>query len=127
MAFNILIVDDSATIRSVIIRTLQIAEVPTKEIFQASDGNEALEVLKDNWVDLIFTDLNMPGMNGVEFIRQIYKKKIVEETPVVVISTEGSLTRVKELKELGIKAFIHKPFTPEQIKAVSEEVLGKWS
>ncbi len=126
MAFNILIVDDSLTIRAVIKRTLIIADVPTKTIFEASDGQEALDILNNNWVDLVFSDLNMPGLSGFDMIKQMRDSNIIDDIPVVVISTEGSLTRVEELKKLGIRAYIHKPFTPEQIKSITEQVMGKW-
>ena len=71
MSFNILIVDDSRTIRSVIKKTLLIAGVPTSELFEASNGLEGLQIMKNNWVDLCFADINMPVMNGIEMIEKI--------------------------------------------------------
>jgi two-component system chemotaxis response regulator CheY len=105
MALNILIVDDSVTVRAVITKTLQIAEVPVNQIYEAENGQVALEVLKNNWIDLVFADINMPVMTGVEMI-------------------EGSATRIDALKEKGISAYIRKPFTPEVLKEVIERVTG---
>ncbi len=124
MAFNILVIDDSATIRSVIKRTLKMAQVPINNLFEAGNGQEGLDIINDNWIDLVFTDINMPVMDGIEFIRILNEKNLIKELPVVVISTEGSSTRIEELLEMGIKSYLHKPFSPEKLKAVVDELLG---
>ncbi len=126
MSFNILIVDDSRTIRSVIRKTLLIAGVPTGELYEASNGLEGLQIMKDNWVDLCFADINMPVMNGIEMIEQMLADQILEKLPVVIVSTEGSKTRIEELFRKGVRAYLRKPITPEIIRNVVKEVLGDY-
>ena len=124
MALNILVVDDSVTVRAVIRKTLGVAEVPVGELYEAGDGAEALEILKDAWVDLVFADINMPVMTGVEMVEKMAEDGLLKSIPVVVVSTEGSKTRIEELKAKGISAYIRKPFTPEEVKLVVEQITG---
>ena len=125
MALNMLIVDDSNTVRAVIAKTLQLTGMPIGELYQAAHGQEALDVLGANWVDLVFSDINMPIMGGVELIRRMQEDDALKDIPVIVISTEGSATRVEQLKEQGIRAYIRKPFTPELLRSVVEDVIGE--
>ncbi len=124
MALNILIVDDSGTVRAVIKKTLGISGIPINELYEAGNGKEAIDVLADAWVDLILADLNMPIMGGVEMIEKLSEDGILKKIPIIVISTEGSQTRIEELKSKGVRAFIRKPFTPEIIKNVIEDITG---
>lgn len=124
MAYNILVVDDSNVIRKVLIKTLSLAKVPVGEVFEAANGKEALEILDGSWIDLVFADINMPVMNGVEMIEKMSESGMLNNIPVVIISTEGSLTRIEELKAKGVKAYVRKPFTPEAIKEVVQDVMG---
>ncbi|EKD26804.1 MAG: hypothetical protein ACD_79C01009G0002 [uncultured bacterium] len=123
MSLNILIVDDSEIIRAVIVKTLNVAKVPFKQIFQASNGKEALEILDKEWIDLVFADINMPVMNGLEMIEKMNSHNLLKSIPVVVVSTEGSATRIEELTAKGIKAYIRKPFTPEQVRQVVDKIM----
>ena len=124
MAYNILVVDDSKTIRSIIIKTLRLTTLEIGEIHEAGNGREALDCLKDNWVDLVLSDLNMPEMSGVEMVSVMAKDGMLNDIPVIVISTDGSATRIEELKEKGIREYIRKPFSPESIGEVIDKVLG---
>ncbi|HRU94339.1 MAG TPA: response regulator [Anaerolineae bacterium] len=124
MALNILVVDDSATVRAVIAKTLQIAAVKHDKLFEAANGQEALDVLKENWIDLIFADINMPVMNGIAMIERMSADGVLKTVPVVIVSTEGSATRIEELKAKGVSAYVRKPFTPEAIRQVVTEILG---
>lgn len=124
MAYNILIVDDSETIRAVIAKTLRIAEIPVGQLWEAGNGKEALEILRANWIDLVFADINMPVMNGLEMIEQMEKEGLLETVPVCIVSTEGSRTRIEDLTAKGVKAYLRKPFTPEALKEMVEKVLG---
>lgn len=124
MALNILVVDDSETVRSIILKTLTLSGLELNDPLQASNGKEALSLLRDNWVDLVLTDINMPDMGGVELIEHMKKDEVLKTIPVVVVSTEGSATRIEELKEKGVRAYIRKPFTPEKIREVLDDVLG---
>ncbi len=124
MAFNILIVDDSETSRAVIIKTLQIAEVPLNDVFQASHGREGLAVLSDRWIDLVFADINMPVMNGIEMVDRMWEDGLLKTIPVVIVSTVGNKTLIDQFMAKGVKAYVRKPFTPEQIRSLMWQILG---
>lgn len=122
--YNILIVDDSGTTRAVIAKTLAISKLPIGQVHQAANGLEALELLKQHWIDLVLTDINMPEMNGMELVSHMVKDGLMSKVPVVVISTEGSATRIEELKQQGIRGYLRKPFTPEEIRDLLEGILS---
>jgi two-component system chemotaxis response regulator CheY len=124
MAYNVLIVDDSPTVRAVIAKTLQLAGVETAEIHHAANGREGLSALEENWIDFVFADINMPVMNGLEMVEEMARRDLMASVPVIVVSTEGSQTRIEKLKSKGISAYIRKPFTPEILRNVVEDVLG---
>jgi two-component system, chemotaxis family, chemotaxis protein CheY len=123
MALNILVVDDSAVVRKMIIRTLSLAGLPIGEVHEAGDGREGLQAMEGHWMDVVFTDLNMPVLTGDEMIAAIRANTAWQDLPVVVISTEGSQTRINSLLDKNIR-FIHKPFTPETIRSVIKDMLG---
>ena len=112
MALNILIVDDSGVMRAMIKKTLGMTGIPIGEIFQAENGQKGLEELGKQWVDLVIADINMPVMNGEEMIRHMKDTQEFADIPIIVVSTEGSETRIDRLEEKGVK-FIRKPFSPE--------------
>jgi two-component system chemotaxis response regulator CheY len=124
MACRILIVDDSVLMRTALRRTIGMVGVEVDRIIEASNGIEALEVLNDEEVDLVLSDLNMPDMGGVELIHRMKDSENYKDVPVVVISTESSETRIKELLEQGIAGYLHKPFTPEEFRSMLTECLG---
>lgn len=124
MSLNLLVVDDSRVVHGVIAKTLELAEVDINQRFDASNGQEALEILNANTIDLVFSDIHMPVMDGIELITSMKNNDNLKSIPVVVISSEGGQKRVNELKSLGINQFIRKPFTPEEIRAVINEVMG---
>ena len=124
MAYNILVVDDSATVRAMITKTLGMAGLDLQEIHQAKNGREALDLLQTHWIDLVLTDINMPEMDGLEMVQTMAADGLLRTVPVVVVSTEGSETRIQELRQQGIRGYVRKPFTPEEVKAVVENVLG---
>ena len=123
MALNILVVDDSAVMRKMIIKTMGMCGIPIGEIKQAANGREGLEELGKNWIDIVILDINMPVMNGEEMIDEMQQDSEIKDIPVVVISTEGSSTRIERLIEKGAR-FIQKPFTPEIIRDTIYEVTG---
>ena len=127
MSYNILIVDDSKTIRSVIKKTLDIAGVPVGDLYEAENGKEALDVMNSNWIDLIFADINMPVMTGIEMIKKMSEDNTLDKTPVIIVSTEGSKTRIDELLELGVKAYLRKPINPEELRNIVKEVMGDYN
>jgi two-component system chemotaxis response regulator CheY len=124
MAFEILVVDDSATIRSVLKKTLMLTGLDIGEVHVAANGREALDKLHTTWIDLVMSDLNMPVMTGEELIAEMVGDETLKSIPVVVISTDGSTTRIEELKEMGIREYIRKPFAPETVGEIIARVLG---
>ncbi len=125
MSFNILVVDDSETVRAIISKTLELTGIPVAELHEASNGKEALDILENHWIDLVFADINMPVMTGIKMIEKMHENGLLKTVPVVIISTEGSRARVEYLKSLGISDYLRKPFTPEQIKKIVENILGE--
>jgi two-component system chemotaxis response regulator CheY len=125
MSYSILIVDDSLPMRSVIKRTLKAAGYGKSELIEAGNGQEALELMKTSWIDIVITDYNMPVMNGLEFIKTIKLNEISKDIPVVVISTEGNDSRIKEFMDCGAAGYITKPFTAEAIRDLIVNILGE--
>jgi len=113
---DVLIVDDSAAIRKILQRVLKQADVPLGTVYEAGDGVEALTALKSNKVDLILSDINMPNMDGLEFLGKLKSDDALKNVPVIMVSTEGSQTKVLEAVQLGAAGYVRKPFTPDQIK-----------
>jgi len=124
MAFNILLVDDSATVRAVINKALILAGVDINQLYQAANGREGLDVLEKEWVDLVFCDISMPEMDGEEMVAEMKEKGMIENIPVVIVSSAGSEPRVARLKANGVRDYIQKPFTPERIREVVDSVMG---
>lgn len=123
MAFNTLIVDDSAVMRRMILRTLQLSGLPVGEVLEAANGQEALDQLHANWVDLALVDINMPVMNGEEFIRRVRRDPETRDLAIVVVSTESSETRIAAIRQLDA-LFVHKPFTPDILRQRVIEITG---
>lgn len=116
MSMDVLIVDDSAAIRKILQRVLVQAEVPVGKVHEAGDGAEALEKLKTNKVGLILSDINMPIMDGIEFLSRLKADEGLKSVPILMVTTEGSQARVLQALELGAAGYVRKPFTAEQIK-----------
>ena len=115
-ALRTLIVDDSSVMRKIVARALQQGGVTVAEIIEAANGSEALEILRREKVDLVLSDINMPVMDGLEFVRQLRSVENAKGVPVVMITTEGSESHVKEAISCGARGYIRKPFTPDQMK-----------
>src|SRR6202142_2977531 len=111
-----LIVDDSSVMRKIVERSLRQAGIDLKQVFEAANGAEALTVLQDNVVDLILCDINMPVMDGLEFVKQLSSVGNAKDVPVVMITTEGSEAHVVQALSCGARGYIRKPFTAEQVK-----------
>ncbi len=124
MNLRVLVVDDSPVMRSFIRRVLALSGIETEVLLEAGDGQEALEILDREWVDIILTDINMPRMNGEEFVRKLSESGLTESIPVVVISTDGTSIRKENLSGLGARGYLEKPFQPEQLREEMERVLG---
>ncbi len=125
MSYKILIVDDSLPMRSVIKKTIKASGFNTSEFHEAENGEAALKVLDNSWLDIVVTDYNMPVMNGIELIQQMKKNEMFKEIPVLVITTEGNQQKIDAFIESGATGYIKKPFTPEEIKIKLTEILGE--
>ena len=123
MAFNVLIVDDSPTMRKLIRKVIVLTGLEIGECIDAAKGCEALSLLKTNWVDIILTDINMPKMDGEELMRRLAADPLVGPIPVVVISTDRSPERLRRMFELGAKDYVTKPFLPEALGRVMAKLL----
>ncbi|MBN1942049.1 MAG: response regulator [Phycisphaerae bacterium] len=124
MALNILVVDDSSITRAMIIKTLKMTGLPLGEIHQASNGWEGLAQLEKQNIDLALVDINMPVMNGEEMIETLRSNPKWASLPVIVVSTEGSRTRIERFQRLDAK-FVHKPFSPEVVCQTIEQITGQ--
>lgn len=116
MALDVLIVDDSAAIRKILHRVLVQAEVPLGKVNEASDGNEALAKMSAEKIGLILCDINMPNMDGIEFLTRIKANEAYKSVPIIMVTTEGSQAKVMQALELGAVGYVKKPFTADQIK-----------
>ena len=116
MKGTILVVDDSAMMRKVVLRTLKMAGVEFETVLEAGDGSEALNLLRENMVELIMCDINMPIMSGLELLQQIKEQKLALGVPIVMVTTEGSEQQVRQAILVGARGYIRKPFTVEHIE-----------
>lgn len=121
---KILIVDDSSVMRKIVERALRQAGLDLTEVLEASNGAEALAEVQKGALDIIFSDINMPVMDGLELLKHLATLDSARTVPVVMITTEGSEARVVEALAAGAKAYLRKPFTPEQVKERVTPLLG---
>ena len=111
-----LIIDDSSVMRKIVERSLRQAGLDISEVMEAGNGLEALAAIELKKPDLILSDINMPAMNGLEFVKKLQGVAGMKDVPVVMITTEASESHVVEALSYGAKGYIRKPFTPEQVK-----------
>jgi Response regulator containing CheY-like receiver, AAA-type ATPase, and DNA-binding domains len=123
MPLNVLVTDDSAVMRAMIVKTLHMTGVELGEVLQASNGAEALALLDERWVDLALVDINMPVMNGLELLQKIAERDYGGGMRTIVVSTEGSDPRIAAVRAYGAE-FVHKPFTPEELRDAVLRVTG---
>jgi two-component system, chemotaxis family, chemotaxis protein CheY len=120
MGKNVLLIDDSSTMRKIVGRSLRQAGIEFDNIFEAGDGLEALALLEKEHVDIILSDINMPNMDGISFLREKANRPAIKGIPVLMISTETGEDIIGEAKSLGALGAIKKPFTPDKVN----EILG---
>lgn len=118
---NVLIVDDSAMMRAIIRRTIQLTGVEVGVLHEAANGRDALAVLESSPVDALFTDVNMPVMNGPDLLRAMHGRGW-DHICRVIVSTDGSSARREEVRDLNVRMYVEKPFAPELIRDVLLEV-----
>ncbi|HEX5483259.1 MAG TPA: response regulator [Terriglobia bacterium] len=121
---TVLIVDDSSVMRKIVERSLRQAGVELEKVIEAGNGADALILVQDNAVDLILTDVNMPKMDGIEFLRQLQAADPAKNIPVLMITTEGSEQRVMEAISLGARGYIRKPFSADQVRQQVTQLLA---
>lgn len=123
MAYNVLVVDDSAVMRTMVVRTLRLSRIPLGEVVEVASGEEALRVVETRWVHLATVDLNMPGMDGEALIQTIRANPEWSSLPIIVISSEVNDKRIERVKAQGV-AFIKKPFAPETLRKTIQSLMG---
>jgi len=124
MAYRVLIVDDSPAMRSFVRRIMQISGLELSACFEASNGQEALDLLQHEWVDAILTDINMPVVDGEELLRRLAADELLRSIPTIVISTDATENRIARMTSLGARGYVTKPFVPETLRSLLEETLG---
>jgi two-component system, chemotaxis family, chemotaxis protein CheY len=113
---TVLIVDDSSVMRKIVERSLRQAGLEIGQVLEAGNGLEALAVLNQQKVNLVLCDINMPAMDGLEFVKQLSRVEKAKGVPVVMITTEGSEGHVVQALSAGARGYIRKPFTADQVK-----------
>lgn len=118
---KLLIVDDSSAIRRIMVRVLRESGLDVDEVLEASGGRAGLDlVLSDPSIRLVLSDVQMPGMNGVDFVRALRAKKSKTELPVIMVTTEGGAAMTLGAVDEGANGYVCKPFTPDSIRATLE-------
>ena len=118
---RILIVDDSSMMRAMIKRVVKLTNVPVEEILEAGNATQALSLLEAHDVQLLLTDINMPGMSGADLLRAVATNDRWRRLTRVVISTDGSAARREEVAGLSVRCYLDKPFSPEVLRDVITE------
>jgi two-component system, chemotaxis family, chemotaxis protein CheY len=120
---RILVVDDSTTMRRILINTLN--KLGYTDVVDGCNGREGLDRLGTNQIDLVITDWNMPEMSGIEFIRNIRANDKTRGIPVLMVTTNAAKDDIVEALKAGVNNYVVKPFTADVIKEKIEAVLGK--
>ena len=123
MAFNVLLVDDSPSMRKVIRRVLMLSGFEVGSCLEAGDGIEALQMLDEAWIDVVVTDINMPNMNGEELVVRMAADPMRSSIPVLVVSTDRSDERLARMMSLGARGYVTKPFLPETLGAAMGKIV----
>jgi len=118
---DVLVVDDSAAIRKILQRVLHQTGMGIHSIFEAGNGQEALDIMKRQKIGLVLTDINMPTMDGIQLLAALKASPEWRDIPVVMVTTEGGESKVGEAVRLGARGYVRKPFTADQIK---EKLVG---
>jgi len=124
MSLNVLAVDDSSTVRAIIAKALRLSGVDVARFTEASRGDQALQMLREEGFDLVFCDLNMPGMSGYDLIETLQRDGLLGSVAVIVVSSIGTPAAIEELKSKGVRGYLRKPLRPEQLRQVVNTVMG---
>lgn len=123
MPLKFLIVDDSPAMRWFLRRVIKLAGFEDVSVLEASDGCEAFSLIRQEPVDLILADINMPNMNGEEFLSKVAEDENLRRIPVIVVSADASEARMRRMLALGARRCLSKPISPEAFREGLEEVL----
>jgi two-component system chemotaxis response regulator CheY len=121
MSKVIMIVEDSATMRQMVGFTLKRNGY---EVIEAEDGADAIDKINGSAIHMIITDLNMPNMDGIEFVRNVRQNPSCKYTPIIMLTTESQESKKNEGRAAGATGWIVKPFSPEHLMAVVQKVIG---
>jgi two-component system, chemotaxis family, chemotaxis protein CheY len=113
---TVMIVDDSSVMRKIVARALRSAGLEIERVLEADNGATALSMVSQGPPDVIFSDIHMPIMDGLEFVRRLQNLPEAKGIPIVMLTTEGSQSRVMEAIALGARGYIRKPFSPDQVR-----------
>ncbi len=119
---KVLVVDDFATMRRIVKTSLK--QIGYKNIVEADDGTTALTVLKDQKIDVILADWNMPKMSGIELLKAVRSDKSIKNIPFLMVTAEAQKENVIEAIQAGVTNYIVKPFTPDAIKDKLERMFS---
>lgn len=121
---TLLIVDDSATMRAMMKRAALLSGVPVATVLEAANGREALDLLARQPVDAVFTDLNMPVMSGLELLKGMAGDPRLDHVLRVIVSTDGSDVRRRQVGDLHVGRYLQKPVRPEAVCDVLSELVS---
>lgn len=124
MNYRILIVDDSPLLRATARRAVLQAGASPSQIREAPNGQEALDALRESPADIVLLDINMPVMDGFQFVEEKVKDPSLADVRVALVTTEGNKKRLARMTELGVKHYLRKPFEPEELRALVEDLFG---
>ncbi len=124
MGYSVLAVDDSSTVRAILAKALRLSGVDVSRFGEAASGDEALRMLREEGFDLVFCDLNMPGMTGFELVETLRRDGLLDSVAVVVVSSIGNPAALADLRNKGVRACLRKPLRPEHLRRVVDQVMG---
>lgn len=120
---SVLIVDDSSVMRKIVERAVRKTGLVLEKVMEAENGAVALQILQTQTPDLVLSDINMPTMDGLELLRHLQEAGAAQTVPILMITTDGSESKVMEAISLGARGYIRKPFTPSDIRDQISNVL----
>jgi len=123
LSMKVLVVDDFATMRRILKNVLR--QIGFTKIIEADDGSTALAVLKNDNVDLILSDWNMPKLSGLELLKAIRSDESMKDLPFLMVTAEGQKDSVIRAVQAGVSNYIVKPFTADTIKEKLEQIFDK--
>jgi two-component system chemotaxis response regulator CheY len=123
VGFSALIVDDSSTIRLIVRRCLEQSELGIRDVWEAGNGEEAVDVLAKQAIDVVLADINMPKMDGFQLLAAMKQDDRWKTIPVLMITTEAAASAVLDTVQKGASGYIRKPFTAVQIRSQLSSLL----